>query len=139
MAANPNGAFRRADGTFKPGHGYSKGPHASDVARLRTLLYSSVSDDDVRAVFAQLVEGAKAGKLAFIRELLDRLIGKPPQAVHLTGDAGEDTGGGEVNLADLQLLVWELLEGHPDLRTKLAQRLREYHDQHRPADAGPRP
>jgi hypothetical protein len=40
-------------------------------------MLDAVSDDDVRAVTAKLVEKAKSGDLGAIRELLDRVVGKP--------------------------------------------------------------
>jgi hypothetical protein len=135
---------RNRAGRFTAGNSIGKGnPHLQAVARLRTALYACVTEADLQEVVGTLLREAKAGKPWAVRELLDRLLGRPPQAVHLTGDAGDDKPAGEVNLTDLQILVWEILEGHPDLRARLAQRLREFHDQRRPADPGvcdgPRP
>jgi hypothetical protein len=45
------------------------------------MLLAAVSDDDLRAVVSTLVEMAKAGDLAAIRELLDRVLGKPTAAL----------------------------------------------------------
>jgi hypothetical protein len=41
------------------------------------MLLESVTPEDVRAVVAKLVDLAKSGDLAAVRELLDRLFGKP--------------------------------------------------------------
>ena len=41
------------------------------------MLLAEVSDGDYRAVVKKLVALAKKGDLAAIRELLDRLLGKP--------------------------------------------------------------
>jgi hypothetical protein len=47
------------------------------VARLRTILFDSISDDDFRLIVARLAGRAKAfGELPWIREVLDRTIGK---------------------------------------------------------------
>jgi hypothetical protein len=40
------------------------------------MLLESVGDDDFRVIAAKLVDRAKGGDLASIRELLDRLMGK---------------------------------------------------------------
>jgi hypothetical protein len=41
----------------------------------------AVTDDDIRAVAKALVKRAKAGEVPAIRELLDRLVGKPTDKV----------------------------------------------------------
>jgi hypothetical protein len=41
------------------------------------MLIESVGEDDFRAIARKLIEMAKGGDLAAIRELLDRLLGKP--------------------------------------------------------------
>jgi hypothetical protein len=51
------------------------------VARLRTLLLETVSDDDLQAVLRKLVEQARAGNLAAARLLIAHVIGRPAEAV----------------------------------------------------------
>ncbi|MBI4717157.1 MAG: hypothetical protein HY763_05075 [Planctomycetes bacterium] len=76
---SPNGDNGRdAAGRFAPGNAGGPGnPRARHSAALRRALLEAVSDDDIRLVVEKLVELAKAGDLAAIRELLDRTIGRP--------------------------------------------------------------
>jgi hypothetical protein len=69
---------RSTNGRFGCGNPGGPGnPHARRTAQIRSLLLESVTDDDLRAVVAKLIEMAKGGDLAATRELLDRLVGKP--------------------------------------------------------------
>jgi len=71
-------------GRFAAGNPGGPGnPHARRVATLRALLFEAVTDDDLRAVVGKLIEQAKGGDLAAIREPLDRTLGKAPAAVAL--------------------------------------------------------
>ncbi len=82
---------REATGRFAKGNAGGPGnPFASRVAALRILLLDAVSNDDLRAVIAKLVEQAKAGDLAAIRELLDRIMGKPLAGLAVALDAGDN-------------------------------------------------
>lgn len=86
MGARPstNGANGRgANGQFTKGNKGGPGnPYAQQVARLRTVIINAVTDDDLELIVARLVEDAKGGDLAAIRELFSRLLGKP----HTTTD-----------------------------------------------------
>lgn len=73
---------RDAGGRFAIGNAGGPGnPHAKRVAELRTMLLDAVTDDDLRAIIRALVARARDGDLAAIRELLDRIIGRPAQQV----------------------------------------------------------
>lgn len=78
-ANGANGANGRdARGRFARGNKGGPGnPRCRRAAALRQLLVGAVSDDDFRAVVAKLVDMAKAGDLAAIRELFDRMLGRP--------------------------------------------------------------
>src|SRR5687768_12574023 len=77
----PNG--RGAGGRFAKGnHGGPGNPHARRVARLRSALFKSVQPTDLRQVVAALLAQAKAGDVASIKELMQRLLG-PPEAADL--------------------------------------------------------
>ncbi len=77
-SANGDNGDRGPGGQFAPGNKGGPGnPHAKRVARLRGLLLNAVSDEDLKAVVNKLVEQAKAGDMAAIRELLQRLLGPP--------------------------------------------------------------
>ena len=72
----PNG--RSAGGRFGPGNRCARGnPHARRVARLRAELLRAVEPQDLRDVVAALLAKAKAGEIAAVRELLQRLLGPP--------------------------------------------------------------
>lgn len=85
MQAEPStngGNGRDTGGRFAKGNPGGPGnPHARRVARLRTLLLETVTDDDLRAIVRAMVEQAKRGDLAAIREVLNRLIGRPTDSV----------------------------------------------------------
>ena len=69
-------------GRFGPGNkaAAARGnPHAARVNAWRGALAATVTERDLRAVVAQLVERAKAGERWAIIELLDRCLGKPAQ------------------------------------------------------------
>ncbi len=84
MAGRPstNGAngARGANGRFAKGNAGGPGnPHARRVAQIRSIILEAVSEEDLRAIVAALVQRAKEGDIAATRELLDRLAGKPAQ------------------------------------------------------------
>jgi hypothetical protein len=76
----PNGDNRTGrdrNGRFSAGNSGGPGnPHARKVAALRTALMNTVSEDDLQAIVAAMVEAAKGGDIAAAREVLDRVIGK---------------------------------------------------------------
>jgi hypothetical protein len=74
-APSPNG--RTATGRFANGNPGGPGnPHGRRVADLRAALLDAVTPEDIYAVAKALVARAKAGEVAAIRELLDRVMGK---------------------------------------------------------------
>ena len=87
MTSHPstNGANGRdAKGHFAKGNAGGPGnPHVRRVASFRKLILSAVSAEDFLAVVAALVEKAKAGDIAAIRELFDRLLGKQKSTAEL--------------------------------------------------------
>jgi len=75
MRRSTNG--RNGRGRFTKGNAGGPGnPHVAMVGRWRAVLVETVTDDDIRAVVAELVQLAKAGAPWAVRELLDRCIGK---------------------------------------------------------------
>lgn len=86
---SPNGPDGRDHrGRFRPGNpGGSGNPQAGAVARLRSAMLGSVTEDDMRAIIEKLIEQALEGNVMAIREVLDRTIGKAKPA------AEEETGG----------------------------------------------
>lgn len=70
----PNGRFAKGN-PGGPGN-----PHARKVAALRSALIGAVSEQDVAAIVRALVEKAKGGDVAAVKELLSRTLG-PAEAL----------------------------------------------------------
>lgn len=69
---------RDSQGRFLPGCRPGPGnPFSRQANTLRAELYKAVTVDDFKAIAAKLVELARAGEKWAIKELLDRLIGRP--------------------------------------------------------------
>ena len=74
----PTGNGRDSSGRFTKGNPGGLGnPHAKRVARLRAALLEAVTEEDIRAIVAKLVEQARAGDLYAAREVLLRTLGRP--------------------------------------------------------------
>ena len=72
---------RDQQGKFVPGNSISKGnPHARRVAALRSALLEAVSEDDMRAVIAKVVEQSKEGDMMAAKVLFERVLGRPTEA-----------------------------------------------------------
>ncbi len=87
LANGGNG--RDGHGRFLPGNRAAVGrgnPHADRVHAWRSALAATVTEDDLRAVIAELVERAKAGERWAVCELLDRCLGKPVQPTVTAGE-----------------------------------------------------
>lgn len=68
---------RDANGRFVKGNAGGPGnPFARRVAQLRAVLMESVTDEDMRDVVQTLVTLAKAGDVAAIKLLFERLLGR---------------------------------------------------------------
>ena len=79
---SPSGANGRNErGQFVAGNRAAKGnPFAKRVGALRTALLSTITEDDMRAIVAKLIEQARAGDIAAARTLFDRTLGRPLEA-----------------------------------------------------------
>lgn len=94
-----NGANGRgADGKFTKGNPGGPGnPFAKQAAELRAALYKAVTPEDIEEIATKLVAKAKRAEVPAVKELFDRLWGKAPQAVELSGADGDaikvDIGG----------------------------------------------
>jgi hypothetical protein len=74
----PFGDGRDAKGRFTKGNAGGPGnPLGGKVARLRSALVEAVTEEDIQAIAARLVTGAREGDLAATRELLLRTLGRP--------------------------------------------------------------
>jgi hypothetical protein len=88
MSPSPNGkSGRDPKGRFLTGNPGGPGnPLAKSASQLRSMLLTAVSADDVRAIVKKLVEQARAGEPWAIKELLDRMLGRPQPAADPSGD-----------------------------------------------------
>jgi hypothetical protein len=79
LAPSTNGSDGRGDdGKFTKGNRGGPGnPHAKKVQRLRATLLTIVTPKRFKIVVARLFQLAANGDLAAIRELMDRLLGRP--------------------------------------------------------------
>ncbi|MFZ4575790.1 MAG: hypothetical protein ACOYN0_15455 [Phycisphaerales bacterium] len=69
---------RGPDGRFVPGNPGGPGnPLGRKVGGLRSAMMAAVAASDIRDVIRKLVSAAKAGEPWAVRELLDRVFGKP--------------------------------------------------------------
>lgn len=77
-----NGANGRdANGRFTKGNAGGPGnPHARRSAELRQAMLEAVSPDDIAEIMQRLVQMAKEGDVAAIREVLNRVVGRPAPA-----------------------------------------------------------
>jgi hypothetical protein len=89
-ANGANRDHRDEKGRFLPGcKGGPGNPYVRETARLRSLIHDAVSDEDLKAVIATLVQTARQGgrgSAAAARELLDRLLGKARQHIELDAE-----------------------------------------------------
>jgi hypothetical protein len=85
---SPNGDEGRDDrGRFAKGNGGGPGnPLGPQVEKLRAALIAAITTDDIVDIARALIKGAKNGNVQAAREVFDRSIGKPMQAVELTAD-----------------------------------------------------
>lgn len=78
--STPRTAGKDAKGKFAKGNRLGRGnPLAGRAAKIRAAVLKASTPEDVKAIAQRLIDGAKSGDLAFIREWLDRTIGKPHQ------------------------------------------------------------
>jgi hypothetical protein len=78
MLPTPSTNGRTSRGQFAKGNPGGPGnPYARRTAALRSALLDAVTEADIRAVAKALVKRARDGEVPAVRELLDRLLGRP--------------------------------------------------------------
>lgn len=81
---SPNGlnGERDVQGRFAKGNPGGPGnPYGRVVARWRELFHEAVTEEDFRAIISAMVQKAKEGDMVAAREILNRLAGRPPEAL----------------------------------------------------------
>lgn len=74
----PSTNGRTPRGQFAKGNPGGPGnPYARRTAALRSALLDAVTEADIRAIAKALVKRARDGEVPAVRELLDRLLGRP--------------------------------------------------------------
>jgi hypothetical protein len=134
VTAVRDGSYGRGDGgRFGPGNRFAGGnPNARRMNELRTALLDAAGPDDVRRVGLKLAELAGGGDVQAAKVFLDYVVGKPPQALELSGRDGEPLG---VDWGRLQAALMGALAAYPDAKVSVALALRGLADDAR-SDAG---
>ena len=69
---------RGKDGRFRAGNRYGKGnPLAGRAAKIRAVLLDKLSPEQAAVIADSLIDKAKKGNLAAVREIFDRTVGRP--------------------------------------------------------------
>jgi hypothetical protein len=101
---------------FKPGNQLARGnPNAVRMFELRRTLLGAVDPGQLVTAFKKLEGMAVNGDLNAMRLYFEYSIGKPTQAVELSGPGGESIGGDR-----LRLVVMAALANFPEARQEVA-------------------
>ena len=116
---HPNG--RDARGLFAPGNQHSKGNVGRGrMTLLRRTLVDCATPEKVKEIEAKLYSLAISGDIAAIKIWLDHLIGRPVQAVELSGPDGAAPG-----LDTIMTAVLTALADYPQAQLAVAAKLKE--------------
>jgi len=81
---------RDASGRFTRANRFGRGnPHARTHAELREVLLAAATPARMKVVVEALIVKAESGDLVAVRELLDRLFGRPHLAIELEADVAQ--------------------------------------------------
>ncbi len=88
--SDPSVKGRGSSGRFVKGSAGGPGnPHSKAVNTFRSAILEATTREDMLEIWAVLIENAKSGDLRSIREVFDRIIGKPKESVEIVGDMRE--------------------------------------------------
>jgi hypothetical protein len=112
---------RLHDGKFAQGNRFARGnPYLKRVHALRAKLVECATDEDLEKIVKKLSELAAGGDVAAARLWLEHCLGKPTQALELSGLDGAPLGG---DLGMLRTVVLAALAKHPEARIEVAAAL----------------
>lgn len=127
----------RSDGRFAPGNRAALGnPLNRRMQALRKALLDSAEPDDVRRVGKRLLALAEEGDVQAAKVYLDFLIGRPAQAIELSGPDGEPLG---VDWERLQTVLLTSLSRFPEARLAVVMALKGLADVDATGPAGDGP
>ena len=117
---------------FAPGNKHGRGnPTAIRMHEHRMQFLDAIAEGTIPALAKRLQVAALNGDEFSVKVLLDYCLGKPAQAIELTGADGEPLG---VNFAAVTTIVLDALAGpeHAEARVRIAAQLMEIGDAGRP-------
>jgi hypothetical protein len=125
----------RVTGRLLPGSKLGGGnPYAKRQQELRKALMNCATDDDVKAIYESMLSAAKKGEVAAAKVLLDHLLGRPMQAVQVTGESGEPL---KIDISKLTAVVLTALGTDSDARWRVAEALSRFGASQLEAERGP--
>jgi hypothetical protein len=107
---------RRAAGSVGGGN-----PNTKRMGELKRALLDCGSVEAVQELYRVLMDAARDGDVQAAKLLLDHLVGRPSQAIELTGSGGDPV---RVDMASLTAVLLSSLEPFPDAKYAAARALR---------------
>jgi hypothetical protein len=124
-ASNGASSGRTGGGRFGPANKHGRGnPLARRQYELRQMLLEAVEPKDVQDIYNVLLKATLGGDVQAARLVLEYALGKPAQALELTGAEGSRLGGD----LTLQAVIVSALAGFPEARLAVAAELRAIRD-----------
>jgi hypothetical protein len=113
---------RAAGGRFAPQNRYGKGnPNTRRAHELRAAVLSATTEIDVVEVVAKLKELALGGDVAAAKTYLDHILGRPAQAVEVSGPDGESLG---ITIEQIKTAILLAVGPDPQARARAATAFR---------------
>jgi hypothetical protein len=112
---------RTCDGRFARNNSLAKGnPAFRRMQELRKSLLEAADPATLQNLFRKLADLGMEGDTAAARLYIEHCVGKPVQALSLTGPDGEPLGG---DLATLRTVIMSALDRHPAAKIEVAAAL----------------
>ena len=122
MSSVNTASYRAPNGRFSSGNRIASGnPNAKRLYELRKALLDSTSVERIKAVANKLGDLAEAGDVQAAKLYLEFVVGKPAQALEISGLDGEPLG---VSVHQLRTVILAAVGDDPNGRVKVARALR---------------